>query len=139
MYAGLDQQLGDLTWSIATGLRAGYSLRQVFEALAAEAPEPAASACKRLLAELDQGLDFNAALASWQRAIPSAALARLAGVLQQPAHSAAQSGSLPNSLDPLSEDLLRECGSDPAFYAPMRREAEQLGAKVPERALNTID
>ncbi len=136
MYAGLDRQLGDLVWSIATGLRAGYSLRQVFEALAAEAPEPAASACKRLLAELDQGLEFSAALASWQRAIPSAALARLVEVLKQPAQSARQSGSLADLLDPLSEDLLRDCGSDPAFYAAMRQEAEQLGAKVPERALD---
>lgn len=132
MYAGLDQQLADLTWSIATGLRAGYSLRQVFEALAVEAPEPAASACKCLLAELDQGVDQTTALANWQRAIPSAALARLAEVLKRPE----QSGSLADLLDPLSEDLLRACGSDPAFYAPMRREAEQLGAKVPERALN---
>jgi hypothetical protein len=46
-----------------------------------------------------------------------------------------QDANLPDILDRLSEELLREYGSDPAFYIPMRREAEQLEAKLPERVL----
>jgi hypothetical protein len=129
MSVDLDRQLADLTWSIATGLRAGYSLRQVFEALAAEAPEPCASACQSFLAELEKCPEGNTALVNWQQAASSAGLARLVEVLTQ-------AGGLPDQLDPLSDELLRECGSDPAFYPAMRRQAEQLGAKTPERALN---
>ena len=132
MNTGLDQQLGDLAWSIATGLRAAYDLHQVFQAMAAEAPEPAASACKRLLAELDKGLELTPALVNWQNAIPSVALSRLVEALKQPSED---DFALPDILEALSDDLLREFGSDPAFYPSMRREADQLGAKAPERAL----
>jgi Flp pilus assembly protein TadB len=131
MNNGLDRQLGDLTWSLATGLRAGYSLRQVFAALAEEAPEPAAGACRRLLELIAQHGDIQAALAAWTQAMPSSALTRLVTVLlQQPEGG----GNLPDQLDPLTDQFLTECGSDPVFYPAMRREAAQLGAKTPERA-----
>jgi hypothetical protein len=120
--------MADLAWSIATGLRAGYDLRQVFQAMAVEAPEPAAAACKRLLGELENGVELGPALANWQSAIPSAALGRLVEALQGSSESVIL-------LDLLSEELLREYGSDPAFYPSMRREAEQLGAPVPERVI----
>lgn len=128
----LDQQIGDMVWSIATGLRAGYNLREVFQALSAEAPEPAASACRLLLADLEKGLDLGAALAAWKQALPSAPLARLADLLD---HHLRAGGHLPGLLDDLEADLLREYGSDPAYYPAMRREAGQLGAKIPARAI----
>lgn len=131
MSDALDRQLGDLVWSISTGLRAGYNLKEVFQAMTAEAPEPAASACKRLLAELEQGKDYAAALAAWKQSVSSPRLARIIDVMA--AHLQA-GGNLADQLDPLGEELLREVGSDPAFYPAMRREAHQLGAKVPERA-----
>lgn len=130
--AALDQQIGDMVWSIATGLRAGYNLREVFQALSAEAPEPAASACRLLLADLEKGLDLGAALAAWKRAFPSDPLARLADLLD---HHRRDGGHLPDLLDPLEEALIGEYGSDPAYYPAMRREAGQLGANVPARAV----
>ena len=36
-------------------------------------------------------------------------------------------------LEPLIDELLSECGSDPAFYEFMRGTARQVGARVPER------
>lgn len=131
MNAALDRQLGDLIWSISCGMRAGYSVREVFQALAAEAPEPAASAARRLLAALESGVSFEAALRDWKDALPSPALARLADLLALH-HQAG--GNLADLIDPLGEELLRDLGSDPAFYAPMRRQAQALGAEVPARA-----
>lgn len=132
MSTALDLQLGDLAWCIATGLRAGYSLPQVFEAISIEAPEPAASACKLLVTELQKGADMKTALSNWKQALPSPALSRLVGVLDQPCEI---DGFLADQLDPLSEEFLAQYGSDPAFYPSMRREAEQLGAEVPGRAI----
>jgi hypothetical protein len=131
MNTGLDKQSGDLVWSIATGLRAAYPIDVTIKVLAAAAPEPTASACKCLLAEFEKGLELNQALDNWQRAFPSTALTRLVALLKQ----APQGSNLPDLLDPLGEALLHEFGSDPAFYAQMRREAEQLGAPVPARVL----
>ena len=130
MDAGLDSQLGDLAWGLATGLRAGYTLREVVNAMALEAPQPAASVCRLLLDEMDKGQDLAPALERWRQAVPSAALNRLVRVLSQPPDL----GNLADQLDALSADLLAKYGSDPAFYPAMRREAAQLGARVPRRA-----
>lgn len=130
MTTGLDQQIGDLTWAIVTGLRAGFSIRQVFEVLAGEAPEPAASACRRLLEILTLSGSLESALAEWVKSVPSPALARLAAALTQDQES---SGNLADQLEPLIDQLLAECGTDPAFYPALRREAEMLGANIPAR------
>lgn len=127
----LDRQLGDLAWCLSTGLRAGYSLRQVLEGLASEAPEPTSSACKRLLASFDQGLPLEVALADWKEVLPSAQLARLAGTVLSHRQTG---GNLADLLDPLGEDFLRQSGSDPSFHASMRQMAKALGAPLPERA-----
>lgn len=131
MDTALERQLGDMIWSISCGIRAGYSVREVFTALAAEAPEPAAAAARRFLAALDSGADFTAALCAWKAASPSPALARLADLIGQHQQSG---GNLADLIDPLGEELLREQGSDPAFYPAMRRQAAALGAAVPQRA-----
>jgi Flp pilus assembly protein TadB len=129
----LERQLGDLTYCIATSLRAGYTLRQVFEVLASQAPEPAASACKLLLTELTQGRELKSALADWKAQVPSPALARLADQIS--GHSQ-EGGNLVDLLDLLGEELLREAGSDPAFYPLMCEQAQALGAKLPQRVKN---
>ena len=131
MTEALDRQLGDMIWSISCGLRAGYSVRQVFEALVNEAPEPAASAARRFLEEINQSNDYAAALRAWKQAIASPSLARLADLMEQQRQTG---GNLADQLDPLGEELLRECGSDPAFYPALRRQAQALGAATPQRA-----
>jgi hypothetical protein len=125
-----DRQLGDLVWMIINGLRAGYNLKQVFEALSKEVPEPAASAFKRLHADLSAGLTLDEAFANLKRAVPSKHLADVLAVIQ---------GHYPdwetsNLLEPLSEKIIAQAGSDPALYAAMHRQAKNLGASVPERA-----
>jgi Flp pilus assembly protein TadB len=45
-----DRQAGDMVWSIVTGLYAGYSLPEVIQTLSETAPEPTATALKRLQA-----------------------------------------------------------------------------------------
>ena len=134
MTEALDRQLGDMIWSISCGLRAGYNIRQVFEALAAEAPEPAASAARRFLEEIEKG-GYEAALRAWKESLSSPILARLASLMEQQRQTG---GNLADLIDPLGEEVLRECGSDPAFYEAMRRQAEQLGASVPERARQNL-
>ncbi len=130
MNEALDRQLGDMIWSISCGLRAAYSVRQVFEAVAAEAPEPAATAARRFLEAWEKSGSYESALGAWKEAIPSPALARLADLLEQQRQSG---GNLADIIDPLGEELVRELGSDPAFYEPMRKQAKILGATVPDR------
>lgn len=127
MSLDLDRQLGDFIWSISCGLRAGYSIRQVLEALSAEAPEPSASAARRFVAEMDEG-GMESALQTWGETEPG--LSRLAGLIELQRQTGE---NLADLLDPLGEEMLREYGSDPAFYACMRRQAEALGANLPER------
>ncbi len=117
----LDNQVSDLAWCIACGLRAGYSLRQLFGQLASIAPQPTAAACGPL----------SAALEVWKKAYPSAALERLAEVIAKQPQT---DGRLADALMGLEQELLQTSGSDPAFYPLMREEAAQLGAQVPERA-----
>jgi Flp pilus assembly protein TadB len=125
-----DRQLGDIVWMIMNGLRAAYSLEQVFEALSKELPEPAASAFKQLHVDLNAGLTLDEAFANLKRAVPSKHLAEVVAVIQQ--HG--QDWETANLLAPLSEKIIAQAGSDPALYAAMHRQAEALGASVPERA-----
>ena len=130
----LERQLGDLTWCIATGLRAGYSLKQTFETLADQAPEPAAQVCQHLLADLEAGQDFEAALANLKQAFPSTALGRLVDVILKQRQTG---GNLAELLDLFGDDLVSQAGSDPAFHAVMRQEAEALGATLPKRIISS--
>ncbi len=125
-----DRQLGDIVWMIINGLRAGYSLKQVFEALSKETPEPAASAFKRLHADLSAGLALDEAFANLKRAVPSKHLADVLAVIQQN-HPDWETA---NILEPLSEKIIAQAGSDPAVYPAMHWQAKNLGASVPERA-----
>jgi Flp pilus assembly protein TadB len=127
----LDQQLGDMVWSITTGLHAAYNLVQVFEAISKEAPEPASSAAKQFLDEIGHGSDEKTALNRMRQAFPSPYMDRLVNAILEFQKTGVNLG---DALEPLSEEFLSECGTDPAFYEFMREEARQLGAMVPERA-----
>ena len=126
-----DRQMGDLVWSLVTGLRAGYSIRQVIEVLAITAPEPSASAFRQLDADLKAGLSLADGFVNFQEAVPSHHLAQVIAVIQ--AHRQ-MGGNLADQLEPLVEGILAEVGSDGAFYPAMRQQSEQLGAQLPPRA-----
>ena len=125
----LERQLGDLTWCIATGLYAGYNLAQVIGTLAEQAPEPAAQVCKHLKADLVNGMGLEGGITHLKAVFTSAALNRLldAILLQQQT-----GGNLGDIIAPIGEDLTRQHGSDPAFHAVMRQEAQELGAALPD-------
>ena len=120
-----------MVWSITTGLHAAYNLVQVFEAISKEAPEPASSAAKQFLDEIGHGADEKTALNRMRQAFPSPHMDRLVNAILDLQKTGVNLG---DALEPLSEEFLSECGSDPAFYEFMRAEARQLGAIVPERA-----
>jgi hypothetical protein len=126
-----DRQLGDLVWSLATGLFAGYSLTQVIEAISIEAPEPTASVLKRLHDDLEAGLSLDQGLANLQKAVPSQHLDRVIAAIREQQKTGGNLGWL---LIPLVDEILAQVPSDGSFYPAMRREAKQLGAQVPERA-----
>ena len=127
----LESQLADLVWCISTGLRAGYSLRQVFERMAEEAPEPAASLSRGVLGDLEAGLDYETVFGNLHETWPSDQVSRLVNSLLS---HRKREGNLPDLLEPLGGYFLKESGSDPAFYPVMRQQAEALHAEVPERA-----
>jgi hypothetical protein len=129
--AAFDRQVGDLVWSIMTGLRAAYSLPQVIEAISLEAPEPTASAFKRLHAELTSGLPLEQGLANLIKAVPSKHLAQVVAVIEEQCKSG---GNLAWLLAPLADEILKQAPSDGTFYPAMRVEAKTLGATLPERA-----
>lgn len=126
-----DRQLGDLVWTMTTALRAGYSLRQIFEQLAAVAPEPTASACRRLVDDLGKGLSLSEAFANLRETIHSPHLNEIVDTIQKQRQTG---GNLANMLEPLGEEILKQAGSDPAFYDAMRELAESVQARLPERA-----
>jgi tight adherence protein B len=126
-----DRQMGDLVWSLVTGLRAAYSLSQVIEAMAINAPEPTASALRRLDADLKAGLSLDEGLENLLEAVPSQYLEQVVAVILEQRRAG---GNLADLLEPLVDGILQQVGSDGAFYPAMRKEAEQLGAPLPERA-----
>ena len=126
----LDRQLADMLWMVATALRAGYPIRQVFGQLSSEAPEPTASACARLAADLSSGLALDQAITNWQQTSPSAYLPYVAAVVRQYQQTG---GNLPDLLAPVGEQLLEIAGTDPAFYPAMRGLAQSVGATLPPR------
>jgi len=140
MEASLDHQLGDMVWSIITGLRSGYTLRQSFEALSNGAPEPTSIAARLFVDELERGGSGKTALAHVHQAFPSPDLDRVVDIIldldkvSQAPPSIEQQWMLVDALELLGDELVRQGGSDPAFYPFMREEAKQLGARVPERA-----
>ncbi|MEM7029826.1 MAG: type II secretion system F family protein [Chloroflexota bacterium] len=122
-----DKQLADLVWTMVAGLQAGYSLDQVFDALATDAPEPAATSCRQVRDDFAAGLGEQA-LINWQQNTPSTYLAEVVSTMQQSRQSG---GNLPALLDTVGEDILAKAGSDPAFYPAMKKLAQDVGAPLP--------
>jgi tight adherence protein B len=126
-----DRQLADMVWMMTTALRAGYPIRQVFEQLASEAPEPAASACAQVVADLNSGLPLNQALTNWQQVVPSIYLGDVVTAILKHQQTG---GNLPTVLEPVGETILGKVGTDTAFLPAMRRLAQSVGASLPQRA-----
>jgi len=126
----LDCQLADLIWMMVTALRAGYPVQQVFEQLASDVPEPAASACAQVAADLNGGLPLNQALMNWQQATPSIYLEDMIAVFL--AHGK-EGGNLPALLEPVGEAVFGAVGSDLTFIPAMQRLAQSVGASLPQR------
>ena len=129
--AALDRQMGDVLWMIKCALLSAYTLRQAFEGLAGAEPEPAASMCRQVVADLQQRVTIDEALARVQEAYPSPYLARFAQAIQR--HGVA-GGTLARSLGAIADEALAEVGSDRALYPRLRYTAMVLGATIPERA-----
>lgn len=123
-----DRQLADLIWMMTTALRSAYNIRDVFEQLASESPEPAASACAQVVADLNNGLSYEEAFTNLQKAVQSTYLDELVTTILKHKHS------LPNLLDPIGDTILEKAGTDGAFYPAMRRLAQNVGASLPQRA-----
>jgi Flp pilus assembly protein TadB len=127
--ASLDRQLADMVWMMSTALRAGYPIHQVFTQLASEAPEPAASSCALVTADLNSGLSLERALAHWQEAVPSSCLAEVIAVIRE--HQQTK-GDLPDMLAPVSNKIMANAGTDQALWPAMRTLAQSVGAVLPQ-------
>ena len=127
----LDRQLSDLVHMVVVGLRSGYSLRQCMEAVVHEAVEPAASACKSWVADLEAGCTYDEAFANLQKAWPSPYLAQIVDTI---ARHQQTGGNLAFQLKPLSDQIHQAVGSDGTLYPAMRHQAKQLRGPVPDRA-----
>lgn len=125
-----DKQLTDLVWSMSTALRAGYSLDQIFEQLAAEAPEPTASSCGRVGDDLKRGLSINQALTNLRQTTSSHYLGDVVAVIEKQRKTG---GNLAFMLAPVGEEILAKVGSDGAFFPTMRSLAQRVGATLPPR------
>jgi hypothetical protein len=70
-------------------------------------------------------------LERWKQAFPSPHIAIVAKKILEYQQ---KGGQLADMLEPLEEEFIQQSGSDPTFYPAMRREAVEIGAKLPERA-----
>ena len=128
--ATLDRQLSDGVCVLVTALRAGYTLRQCFETMAQVAPEPTISVFQGLLVDLEAGCTYNEAFANAQKAWPSPHLSQIIETIVQNQQTG---GNLADQLAPLSELIYHAVGTDEAFYPEMRRQAQALGNRLPDR------
>ena len=132
--AALDRQLSDIVYMLIKALRSGYSVRESLEALAETAPEPAASALKGWLADLESGCTYDEAFVNLQAVWPSPYLAQIvATIVATVPRSQGSGGNLATQLEPLAEQIYQAVGTDQAFYPEMRRQAERLGGPLPDR------
>ena len=66
-----DDQLGDMANLMVNGLRAGYSTMQAMEAVSKELPPPISDEFRRVVQEMQLGVNMQTALANLLRRIPS--------------------------------------------------------------------
>jgi len=127
----LDRQLGDVVWLLVGGLRSAYNLEQCFEAIAADAPEPAANVFRQLLDNLASGQTMEEAWEGVRAEWPSPHIERIIERLQE--HRQA-GGNLAVMLAPLGQEIREQAGSDEAVYPAMRKQAYALGRPLPDYA-----
>jgi Flp pilus assembly protein TadB len=129
-----DKQLADLVWVITTLLRGGHSLRQIFEVLAIESPEPTASSCNQVNDDLRRGVSFDQAMSNWLQTTSSNHLADVVATIQRQQQTG---GNLAFMLESVGEKILARVGSDGAFYSVMQNVARQEAAPLPSRIIDT--
>jgi tight adherence protein B len=66
-----DQQLGDMLNLMVNGLRAGFSTMQAMEAVSKELPSPISDEFRRVVQEMQLGVNMETSLANLLRRIPS--------------------------------------------------------------------
>jgi hypothetical protein len=97
--------------------------------LSKEVPEPAQGACQRLFDDLVNHVPDAQELLIWEDAQE-----KELGTWIDPTSK----GLTSSIAEPLEGEFVRQVGSDPAFYPEMCVEAEQIGAKLPERAKEKV-
>ena len=127
-----DLQLADMVWMLLTALRAGYSLQQVFEQLASEAPEPTSSVSALIVTDLTRGITLDQALLNWQQSVPSCCLVDVVSAIIEVKQTG---GNMPDKLDPVGTDILRKVGTDKKLWPAMRALAQGVHAVLPQRML----
>lgn len=100
--AVLELQLADMVEAVTMALRSGFSLGQALDYAATEMEEPMAPLLNRMIAERRLGRPFDAALASFSRAIGTEDARLFVLVLTIHARSG---GDLANALDEVSKTL----------------------------------
>ena len=78
---------------------------------------------------------FCRALDLWKQAYPSQQVAKVAGKIPEYQQIG---GHLADMLEPLETEFTLQLGTDPSFYPAMRFQAQQIGAVLPARVLNTV-
>jgi len=129
-----DKQLADLVWMMTTLLRGGHSLRQIFDALATEIPEPSASSCAQINDDLKRELPIDQVLTNWLQATSSKHLHEVVATIQRQQQ---MGGNLAFMLEPVGEAILAQAGSDGALFPAMRKIAQQEAAILPSRAIES--
>lgn len=97
-----DTQVPLMLRVMENALRSGYNLKQTFEIVAADLPDPAQSEVRLLLADLNANLPFPEALNAWLNRLPSRDLNLLMGTLRAQFE---QGGNLADRLQALGQTL----------------------------------
>jgi hypothetical protein len=130
-----DLQLGDTVAAMVIALRSGYSLPQVIEGVARNAPQPTAGEFAQVAADLERGLDVREALQNLYQRVPST---YLRGVIDVVEEVRAEGGNLPRELGPVGQAVWEHVGTDSRSDAYLRDSCEQLGARVDAFVYNAV-
>lgn len=90
-------------------MRSGYSIKQVFEMLSENAPEPTASAFRETLQDATESGDWPGAISRMKTRVPSPQFAQ---VIDAAIKQRETGGNLADILDALNTDLRAALGSD---------------------------
>jgi predicted ATPase/DNA-binding CsgD family transcriptional regulator len=102
-----DEQLLTSLYQLIDMLRAGHSVLHCFELVAVRAPEPISGAFRRVLADVNAGMELSQALENLQQLVGSTHFGRVVAVIQAQQQ---QGGSLNERLDMLDHGLKVDLG-----------------------------